>query len=57
MNARKPLIAVSILLLLSSGVVQADEGKGQLGRVKFTNSCDPKEQPLPESGVALLHSE
>jgi tetratricopeptide (TPR) repeat protein len=58
MNARNSLIAVSILLLLSSGVTQAheDEGKGQLGRVKFTNSCDPKVQPLFETGVAMLHS-
>ncbi len=58
MRPRKSLIAVSILLLLTSGVVQAheDEGKGQLGRVKFTNSCDPKVQPLFEAGVAMLHS-
>jgi tetratricopeptide (TPR) repeat protein len=58
MNVRKPFVAISILLLLSSGVAQAhdDEGKGQLGRVKFTNSCDPKVQPLFETGVAMLHS-
>ena len=58
MNPSKSVITVSILLLLSSGVVpaQADEGKGQLGRVKFTNSCDPKVQPLLETGVAMLHS-
>ena len=59
MNARKSLIAVSILLLLSSSVVQAhddDDVKGQLGRVKFASSCDPKVQPSLEAGVAMMHS-
>jgi len=58
MNSHKPLLAASLLLLLSSGVVQAheNEGIGQLGRVKFASSCDPKVQPLLESGVAMLHS-
>jgi tetratricopeptide (TPR) repeat protein len=30
--------------------------KGQLGKLKFANSCDAKVQPLLESGVAMLHS-
>ena len=58
MNPRKLFLAVSATLLLVSGAAtsHADEGKGQLGRVKFTNSCDPKVQPLLETGVAMLHS-
>lgn len=58
MSPRKLLTAVSTALLLVSGTAQSndDEGKGQLGRVKFTNSCDPKVQPLLETGVAMLHS-
>jgi tetratricopeptide (TPR) repeat protein len=58
MNARKHFVAVSGALLLILGTAQsyADEGTGQLGRVKFANSCDPKVQPLLETGVAMLHS-
>ena len=58
MNARKHFLAVSVTLLLISGTAHshADEGKGQVGRVKFTSSCDPKVQPLLETGVAMLHS-
>ena len=54
MNSLKSFIAVSILSLLSSGAVQADGGKDQLGRVKFENSCDPGVKPLLETGVAML---
>lgn len=55
---RKLLVSAIATLLLLSGAAQAHEveGKGQLGRVKFTNSCDPKVQPLLETGVAMLHS-
>jgi hypothetical protein len=58
MNARKHSVAVSVALLLISGIALAHEGegKGQLGRVNFTNSCDPKVQPLLQTGVAMLHS-
>ena len=58
MNSRKLFVMLSAALLLVSGAAQSheDEGKGQLGRVKFTNSCDPKAQPLLETGVAMLHS-
>ncbi len=58
MNALKLCTAVSTALFLISGAVQshADEGKGQLGRVKFTNSCDAKVQTELERGVAMLHS-
>jgi tetratricopeptide (TPR) repeat protein len=57
MNSRKLFVALSTALFLVSGTAQSDdEGKGQLGRVKFTNSCDPKAQPLLETGVAMLHS-
>ena len=60
MNPRKLLTAASAALLLVSGSAQSQSheahGKGELGRVKFTSSCDPKAQPLLETGVAMLHS-
>ena len=58
MKLRSILATASAGLLLASGTAQAhdDEGKGQVGRVKFTNSCDAKVQPLLETGVAMLHS-
>jgi tetratricopeptide (TPR) repeat protein len=58
MNARKLLVALSTTLLLVSATALSheDEGKGQLGKVKFTNTCDAKVQPLLESAVAMLHS-
>ena len=58
MKSRKLFVASSVALLLISGFAQSHEGdgKGQLGRVKFASSCDPKVQPLLESGVAMLHS-
>jgi hypothetical protein len=58
MNARKHFVAVSGALLLTFGTAHsyADEATGQLGRVKFANSCDAKVQPLLETGVAMLHS-
>ena len=58
MIIRKFLLSVAATFLLVSGVAQSHEveGKGQLGRVKFTNSCDSKVQPLLETGVAMLHS-
>ncbi len=58
MKPRKLFAVVSTALLLISGVSQSheDEGKSQVGKVKFLNSCDPKVQPLFETGVAMLHS-
>ena len=58
MNIRTLLIAFSTAFAIYSGIASAhdDDGKGQLGRVKFTTSCDPKVQPLFETGVAMLHS-
>jgi tetratricopeptide (TPR) repeat protein len=58
MNARTQWVAVALALSVVSGAVYSheDDGKGQLGRVKFANSCDQKVQPLLESGVAMLHS-
>ncbi len=53
--------ATALLLVAGTVTVQAHdddvtEGKGQLGRVKFANSCDPKVQVQVERGVAMLHS-
>src|SRR5262245_10775193 len=58
MNMRKLLTSAIPLVLLAAGAAQSheDEGKGQLGRVKFANSCDAKVQAEFERGVAMLHS-
>ena len=52
------VVTASTALLLVSGAAQshAPEDKGQVGRVKFTSSCDPKVQAELERGVAMLHS-
>lgn len=57
-HVRTVFFALSTALLIASGAASAheNEGEGQLGRVKFSNSCDPKVQPLLETGVAMLHS-
>ena len=58
MNARTlaSTVAASLLLFCAKGFAHDDDGKGQLGRVKFQNSCDAKVKPLLETGVAMLHS-
>jgi len=58
MTPRNLILSISAALLLASDAAQSheDEDKGQVGRVKFTNSCDPKVQRLLETGVAMLHS-
>lgn len=59
MNPRKFLVAAFTLSILSAGVVQPhdeDEAKGQLGKVAFPTSCDPKVQGLFVRGVSMLHS-
>src|SRR5690349_432796 len=56
----RQFFAAAVSLALSFPVYAAsshdDHAHGELGRVKFANSCDPKVQPLFESGVAMLHS-
>ena len=59
MNPSKYVVAAFTLSTLFAGVAQAhdeDEGKGQLGKVAFANSCDPKVQEQLLRGVAMLHS-
>jgi hypothetical protein len=61
MHARKLLTAASAAsaaLLFASGAALShdDEGMTKVGRVKFASTCDPKVQPLLETGVAMLHS-
>jgi tetratricopeptide (TPR) repeat protein len=58
MNLHKCLVGAFAVPMLLAGVAQSQEAesKSLLGRVKFANSCDPKVQPLLESGVAMLHS-
>ncbi len=55
MSPCKSLLAVSALVLLSTGVAQAHEDD-KLGKVTFPTSCDAKVQAEFESGVAMLHS-
>jgi tetratricopeptide (TPR) repeat protein len=59
MNPSRFLVAGCTVLILSTGVAQSheeDESKGQLGKVAFPTSCDPKVQGLFVRGVAMLHS-
>ena len=58
MNTRHFLIRVAATLMLVSGAAQSheDESKSQLGKVKFSNSCNPAVQADFERGVAMLHS-
>jgi tetratricopeptide (TPR) repeat protein len=55
-----PLFRLAFLLALAvPGLVQAhetDSQSGQLGKVSFSTSCDPKVQPAFERAVAMLHS-
>ena len=50
---------VFLAVLAMNGSIQAhdsDSQAGQLGKVSFATSCDPKVQPDFERGVAMLHS-
>jgi tetratricopeptide (TPR) repeat protein len=52
-------VALFALLTLFTGVAlphEEDEAKGQLGKVAFQTSCDPKVQAQFLRGVAMLHS-
>ena len=55
-----PLFRLAFLFALAvPGLVQAhetDSQSGQLGKVSFPTSCDPKVQPAFERAVAMLHS-
>ena len=52
----KAIAFVAALLTASAFAHDEDAGKGQLGRVKFANSCSPKVQEKVQRGVAMLHS-
>jgi hypothetical protein len=58
MHASKLLTAASALLFISGAALSHDDDGAttKVGRVKFASTCDPKVQPLLESGVAMLHS-
>jgi hypothetical protein len=54
-----PLFRLTFLLALAPGLApahDADSQTGQLGKVSFATSCDPKAQPAFERAVAMLHS-
>jgi len=48
--------ALSCALMGASVAHEVEEGKGQLGKVSFTNSCDAKVQRELQRAVAMLHS-
>ena len=48
--------AFSLLIAVSAGAHDAQEGTGQLGKVAFANSCDGKVQKELQRAVAMLHS-
>jgi tetratricopeptide (TPR) repeat protein len=50
--------AAAISIALGSGALahEVDEGKGQLGKVSFANSCDAKVQKELQRAVSMLHS-
>ena len=48
--------ALSCALIGASVAHEVDEGKGQLGKVSFANSCDAKVQGELQRAVAMLHS-
>lgn len=53
------LAAVAAASCVLCGVGRAhetEEGKGQLGKVSFANSCEPKVQKELQRAVAMLHS-
>lgn len=59
MKIRVAPLAAAVSLALSSGFSaghEVEEGKGQLGKVDFANSCDAKVQKELQRAVAMLHS-
>ena len=59
MKPSKSLLAIFASLVLFTGISRAhdeDEGKGHLGKVDFSNTCDAKVKDRLSRGVAMLHS-
>ena len=59
MKPRHVITGLFTALVLSAGSAFAHdtaEGKGQLGKVSFSTSCDPKVQADFDRAVAMLHS-
>lgn len=48
--------ALSVVLGTSAFGHETEEGRGQLGKVQFANSCDAKVQPELQRAIAMLHS-
>src|SRR3954465_11084827 len=49
-------VLLTAALATSAFAHDEDTGKGQLGKVKFANSCNAKVQEKVQQGVAMLHS-
>src|SRR5687768_12203248 len=50
---------ISFSLVAAAGLAQAHDPAreaGELGKVRFETSCDPRVQPAFERAVAMLHS-
>src|SRR5215510_6847473 len=58
MKTRHAIIGLTAMLGFAGGALAHDteEGKGQLGKVSFRTSCDPKVQADFDRAVAMLHS-
>jgi tetratricopeptide (TPR) repeat protein len=54
--AQAAVAAMSCALLGAAMAHEVEEGKGQLGKVSFANSCDAKVQGELQRAVAMLHS-
>jgi tetratricopeptide (TPR) repeat protein len=54
--AQAAAAAMSCALLGAAMAHEVEEGKGQLGKVSFANSCDAKVQGELQRAVAMLHS-
>ena len=54
-----PIAAAAALTLVLAGPSlghEVEEGKGQLGKVSFANSCEPRVQKELQRAMAMLHS-
>src|SRR3954466_7896381 len=52
----RSIVLLAAVFATSAFAHDEDAGKGQLGKVKFANSCSPKVQEKVQRGVAMLHS-
>ena len=58
MKLRNAIVGLAAILAFPCTALAHDtpEGKGELGKVSFSTSCDPKVQADFDRAVAMLHS-